>query len=334
MIANGHELWMRYVDALPWTKGCLDQSGHDAFLRAASLGVEPSEALQEVAQRIIAAGDHPRAAKLHSQQRRAYAYAGSKSAEAGATLPAFRKAPKPTYCPDKLQRFAGRIERPVDVDYLEARSRFTCWNRRPTSMLQKLYRTGERVIVFDVYESQGCTVWEHPGETGDFSSLDWLRKGATGEGKGVWFMCQPVDGQFHWNPREQKNSRRSEESVTAWRYFLIESDKAPVELWLKAVVQLPLPVVAITSSGGESIHVLVLIDAGSKAEWDRIVTTELKPVLPVLGADDGAMSAVRLTRLGNCFRQQTKKWQRLLYLDPQPDGKPICQKEERQHAAR
>jgi hypothetical protein len=46
----------------------------------------------------------------------------------------------------------------------------------------------------------------------------------------------------------------------------------------------------------------------------------------MLGADPGALTAVRLTRLGNCDRVEKGKIQRLLYLDSEPDGTPICHK--------
>lgn len=91
-------------------------------------------------------------------------------------------------------------------------------------------------------------------------------------------------------------------------------------------MQLPLFISAIYESGKRSIHALVRIDAGSKVEWDQSVRGELLPILATLGADPGALTAVRLTRLPNCKRGETGKLQRLLYLDSEPDGKPICRK--------
>jgi hypothetical protein len=175
--------------------------------------------------------------------------------------------------------------------------------------------------VFDVYQSQGQSLWEHPGNSGDLSALDRFKYGC----RGVWFLNQPEDGQKHRNPRQNKLSRRSEESVTDWRYAVLESDKAPRDL-LRAIVQAPFRIAAITESGGSSIHILVRIDASSKTEFDRIVRGEWLPALTEMGADPQALTAVRLTRLGNCERAETSKLQKLLYLDPEPDGTPICQK--------
>jgi hypothetical protein len=52
---------------------------------------------------------------------------------------------------------------------------------------------------------------------------------------------QPVDGQRYHNPRAGHKSQRSQESVTAWRYAVLESDAIEPEIWLRILVQLPLP---------------------------------------------------------------------------------------------
>ena len=234
----------------------------------------------------------------------------------------WERPPKPSYQPDKLEEVAAKLPESVDAEYLEARSQFTCWNRSPAGVLAKLYQPGEKILVFTDWESQGQELWEHPGESGDLGALGQYRRGF----KDVWFLSNPVDGEYHWNPRQDKDSRRSEESITSWRYAVIESDKADPGQWLRALVQLPLFISAIYESGKRSIHALVRIDADSKVEWDQSVRGELLPILATLGADPGALTAVRLTRLPNCRREETGKLQQLLYLDSDPDGEPICQK--------
>jgi hypothetical protein len=86
-----------------------------------------------------------------------------------------------------------------------------------------------------------------------------------------------------------------------------------------------LPISAIYDSGGDSIHALVRVDAESKAQWDE-GRDAIKPHLIKLGADPGALSGVRLTRLPNCRRENKKQLQRLLYLTDSPDCVPICKK--------
>jgi hypothetical protein len=63
--ANKHETWLHFVDSQRWECGGLDQASYFAFLRAASLGISPNEALQTIAARIKAAGDLPRFSKLN-----------------------------------------------------------------------------------------------------------------------------------------------------------------------------------------------------------------------------------------------------------------------------
>ena len=86
------------------------------------------------------------------------------------------------------------------------------------------------------------------------------------------------------------------------------------------MVQLPLKISAIYSSGGKSIHALVRLDAQSKHGWDQ-QRDQLRALLTPIGADPQAMTAVRLTRLPNVMRGT--RLQKLLYLNPQPTAKSI-----------
>jgi len=97
---------------------------------------------------------------------------------------------------------------------------------------------------------------------------------------------------------------------------------------------LPLPIVAIYTSGGRSVHALVKVDCESKAQFDAL-RDDLIPVLAPLGADPSAITAVRLTRLPGTLRHGTKdkngkmkpypspRLQRLLYLDPNATARAI-----------
>jgi hypothetical protein len=308
------DAWRTYVNGLTWAQGHLDEASWLTFLRAGSLGIDAQTAVAEVANRIAAAGDHPKAGKLKGQVQRAYQFAGSK---AGEFKVGYYKPDKPALDTDKLQKIANRLEINVTRSWLSSRCPLPVWNCLPSEFLSALYASDEHVVIFDVFESQGCQVWTHG------QSLDHMQKGH----QNVWFLCNPCDGKFHWNPRYQKWSRRSEESITSWRFCVLESDSVRKDLWLKAIVQLPLPIVAIYDSGGSSIHVLVLINAASKAEWDTIVRDNLARLIVPLGADYDAMTAVRLTRLPNCRRGQTGRFQSLLYLNPDPDYTPILELE-------
>lgn len=215
----------------------------------------------------------------------------------------------------KLKLFAGEWSGKIDLIWLAERSAEDPCSIDSSAFLSKLYKPSEKVIVFTDDRSQGQALW--PSEPLPASGPE-----------GVWFLAQPVDGKYYPNPRSMdkqgnpRMSRRSEESVTAFRYFVIESDKARAKLWLAALVQLPLRIAAIYSSGGRSVHALVQVGARTKMEWDA-EKIAMKQALVTLGADPGAMSAVRLTRLPGCERN--RKLQKLLYLQPKPEMRPLIE---------
>ena len=243
---------------------------------------------------------------------------GASSTEKPMVLPP--APPKPEFKPDELKRIAAKTSEINDVlRFISDRSPVRAETQDSASVLRRLYArgSGEKVLVFRDMKSQGDFVWE-----ADRSDAIQNVHLPTGD-EGVWFLPQPVTGEYHPNPRQDgKLSRRSEEAVTSWRYAVLESDKADTDDWLRCLVQLPLRIASICESGGRSIHALVRVDAASKADWDaRIGGT--KAILVTLGADAGALSAVRLSRLPHAKRG--KRLQQLLFLNTQPSGVPILQ---------
>lgn len=258
---------------------------------------------------------------------------------------------KPEFVETALSKFAGDLAGTVDLLWLAARSAEDPCTVTSARFLELLYKARtkelfsysgevhkqEKVLVFTDDKSQGEAVWP----------ADQLP--TTGK-NGVWFLAQPVDGEYYVNPRSRdkkgkpRMSRRSEESVTSWRHFVIESDEADLKQWLAALVQFPLRLAAIYSSGGRSVHALVKIAARTKTEWD-MEKEAMMPALVTLGADRKTMSAVRLTRLPGCWREgktvkerraggneferyirfQRPQLQKLLFINPDPPMRPICE---------
>lgn len=235
---------------------------------------------------------------------------------------------KPTFIPSRLERFARRCDG-FDFPDLIARSPIRPHTRTPASFLHALYRPGEKIVVLGNYYGRGdiLTRLEDLAQY-DATCLDYLIKPQ--EGKGAWFLSNPVDGKTIFLERliskRNPNGRthRAEENLTAFRYLVVESDKAPPLPWLAAVVQLPLPIAAVYSSGGDSIHALVRVDARDKQHFLELKAKVARPLV-ILGADDGAMSAVRLTRLPQCYRAEKDRWQELYFLNPSPTATPICE---------
>lgn len=241
-------------------------------------------------------------------------------------------------------------QRPVKIGarWLAQRSPVDVAGMSPGGFLEQVLMTGERALVFVNERSQGqfifwkCEDMEKRGwyELGEKRGERAKRVGGVHETPkrivsarcGVWWLCQPVDGL--WHPNGGKFSRRSASAVTAWRTLVIESDEEGIEeAWLNLLVQLPMRMMAMYTSGGRSVHALVRVDMASKANWD-LLRDFMKPVLTRLGADKGVFSAVRLTRLPGCLRQGREKdgryerypeprMQKLLFLNPLADWAPV-----------
>jgi hypothetical protein len=244
------------------------------------------------------------------------------------------RPPETKFNLETLRQFINGAPR-IDSCGLAERSPIAPGNQTPASFLHALYREGEKVIVFDDFHSQGQELWTHPGLPYDVRALDHF---ARGRRFGVWFLCNPVDGCFRLNDAG-KLSRRSRQSVTSWRYMVVESDRTDIAAgdWLAAIAQLPLPIAAIYETGGRLAHALLRVDATNKEHWDQ-TRDSLAPLLIIAGADPGSLSAVRLTRLPCCERlgkedehgtfkpfENGPHIQRLLYLNPEPSCLPIMQ---------
>ena len=309
------EIWLGYVSQLAWHKGNLDVASYDACLRAASLGVPAELAIEEIAIRIRAAGVYPRPGKLEQQWRRAAMHV-----EANPDAPIVPVVRRPVFDPQRGERFARRVPASVDLAWLKRQSPVPTWIK-PAEYLSVVFPVGYSVLVFTDPRSQGQALYQNRSLKIERDALDSF---ITGHRDGVWFLSNPVDGEYHFNPRQQTQSRRSEESITAWRHAVLESDCQPLEQWLRILVQLPLPIVSITSSGGKSLHALLRVDCASKADWDQLVRGGLLPRLVPVGADGQALTAIRLTRLPGCYRGDSL--QQLLYLNPSASSKPIFQK--------
>jgi hypothetical protein len=186
--------------------------------------------------------------------------------------------------------------------------------------LQTLYRDGQKTVVFTDERSQGQLVWGHSTPRGLVERLVKYNRA------GAWFLLNPVSGEKTYIERLGKASRRAEETILSYKFALVESDKIQTNLWLTILKKLPLPILSITLSGNESAHSIILIDAKSREQWAERVRALASLVVP-LGACQGSLTAVRLTRLPFVERTDTKKPQRLLYLNPTPSLKPLAEQQ-------
>ena len=177
--------------------------------------------------------------------------------------------------------------------------------------LRVLYGADEKTIVFTNEQSQGQLVWSH--ETPDALLENAVRNNKSG----AWMLLNPVSGESKYVDRLGKESRRSEETLTKYKYCLIEADNTPVEKWLTILKNLSLPIKSITLSGNQSAHSIVEVNAKDKKHWQKIAS-DLAAIVVPLGACSGSLTAVRLTRLAQVMRPDTGKMQKLIYLNQEP----------------
>lgn len=228
-------------------------------------------------------------------------------------------------------------------------------------LLNSIYEPGENILLFTKFASQGQVLHTAKGPTVRLEDRPPafgcnLSRPATafpkGGANGCWFLASPITGK--WTPNDNnrdkfgaKLGRRHAACATRFPYLVLESDEAPPSVWLRILVQLADPIVAVYTSGGKSYHALVRVDCQSKEEFD-VKRQEFCTRLCALGADPAAITAVRLTRLPGCLRYGTgegpdhkpyldtagnpaPRMQKLLYLNPAATNKSIleyasCQK--------
>jgi hypothetical protein len=332
-------IWIKYVDAIPWAPGELNHQEFAAFSKAAFYGIDQDTALNFVIDKMKRAGaQNLRLAKVRHSLARAY---GSGGEGVPRNQPPLLKLPAAQpYKEALLKETVGELAERIDENFFIERSPFTTWNRSPAGVLHKLFLPEEHVWVSaDDCSADGC-LWSHLD--GNSCSARWVSVDSAPGGperfesnfaclsffernhyKGVWFLNNPITGRPHHAERlSHGTSYRCLETVSVWRYLVLETDVAPRALWLALLATVPIRIAAIYFSGGRGHHALVRINAASKLQADDICEIYKREYSP-LGACKGTLSAFRLTRLPNCFRGQTDQLQRLIYLNSNPTGTPI-----------
>jgi hypothetical protein len=244
----------------------------------------------------------------------------------------FVQSPEPVYDLGYLQNFTSQLADEINAEYLELRGEFSCWNRSPAGFLHKVFQPEESVWVTGKTVSRDGLIWTHDGPVQNLAELNHLQSGLDG----VWFLSNPIDGAPHQIERLMSEhntegiSFRAAECVTDWRHVVLETDDAPEALWLRSLVLLELPIVAIYHSGKRGAHALVRLGASGVQEWQERLAPHRERLIR-LGACPGSLTPVRLSRLPNCIRGQAGRLQQLLYLAPNADATPIVRRPVREH---
>ena len=149
--------------------------------------------------------------------------------------------------------------------------------------LRHIFDIGERVVIATRINDRG-TIWLNDPRDPDSREDELDSFQYPSEGQGAWFLSNPVNGEGVKLERLKSAANhdgvsfRAEENLTSFRYLVLESDEAPQGLWGSALVQLPLPIVSIVTSGGKSLHALVRINASNGDHW-RAIKQRIGPAL-------------------------------------------------------
>lgn len=131
------------------------------------------------------------------------------------------------------------------------------------------------------------------------------------------FCINPLTGE-----PDEKGSYRSMKCIKEFRYVLLESDDLDLKLQIPLLAGLKMPVVAMTFSGNESIHALTKVDAipgvgpiHDLAEWKTKMKGLFAQLTP-LGFDGATKDPGRPSRFPGIWRPDSRRFQRLLFLNP------------------
>ncbi|MEK7678423.1 MAG: hypothetical protein AAB676_21550 [Verrucomicrobiota bacterium] len=189
-------------------------------------------------------------------------------------------------------------------------------------LVENLYAPGELVNLVTEYE----TAMEKSGEIKarpvgwgitlerDALAARFRKSGSDSSKGGAWLRMNPVDGRGV-----------ADANVRACRFALLESDKLSLELQFSLFAKLPLPIAAVLSSGGRSVHAWVKADARDAEDYRETVARMLE-ILVRFGVDGKNKNPSRLSRLPGARREIGAAGdgvQRLMYLNPKPDGRSI-----------
>lgn len=134
---------------------------------------------------------------------------------------------------------------------------------------------------------------------------------------GAWMRFNPVEALG-----SGKEGAVTDDDVTAFRYFLIESDLLPLSAQLSFYTRLRLPVALIELSGGKSAHAWIKCDCSDAREYKALVERVLA-ALKDFGIDQANKNSSRLSRLPGAVRKigaVDGGEQKLLWLNPHVGG--------------
>jgi hypothetical protein len=196
------------------------------------------------------------------------------------------------------------------------------WHEDALALLSHLFQPGDQVnfvTQFSLVDENGRPPKAKPSGYGQTVERDklidrWDKKGMPCTDAGGWLRINPMDC-----------NGVADSNVVRFRFALVECDDLPLTLQLPLLARLPLPITAIVTSGGRSIHAWIQVDATSLDEY-RATVRQMLNLLSKFGVDVKNKNPSRMSRIPGLIRKigaQGNGRQKLLYLNPTPDQKAI-----------
>lgn len=310
----------RYTEAL----GCIPPPGggcHPSLLSVANLGalagIEPEQIHEDIRQAIPYGRRQIPDKEISDAIQKAL-----QDHRGGTFIP--RPRPKPAIRDGKaaLQKIIDQGSILDEADLWEA-SPLRLWEYPqddPVLLLDTLFEPADLVWIGERYE---------PGipcktiKTAE-SWIDYFRNGGA---TAPHIIINPLNGTPAPTKSGDKNSLRGDGNAAAFRYCLVEFDTLSREDQIRFWSAVKLPIIALTDSGGKSIHawldVQKLAIINTSEQWLSGVKGHLYDrILTPLGVDGACSNPARLSRLPGYYRAEKQKYQRLLWLSP--EGRSIC----------
>lgn len=186
-------------------------------------------------------------------------------------------------------------------------------NRETIDFLRSAFLPTETICICT--QSDGEDGKHRPGSHGTFRPVEWfIEQIEAGENA---FTCESESGRWiRINPYRPDSTTGADSGVSVYRHVLVEFDDLTEAEQLQALRESNLPLTAIISSGGRSLHGWVRVDAPDKRTWESR-RDAIYQYLEDLGPCPANKNPGRFSRLPGCKRGE--QWQRLISLRHGPE---------------
>jgi hypothetical protein len=288
------------------------QGRHQALLAAANLAIMAGISQEQVHNDLRKVAPDLPDREIHS----AILKAASDHHQTGGT---YRLPPKPAPLikdgKAALKRIIGQGTIAEDVDLWEASPirLYDTPEKDSALLLETLFPAAAFIFIGGKYEDgvMGQTIR---------TAAEWIVFFQAGGQSGPFIIINPFTGQTA--PKKDGTgelSYRCDGSIAAYRHCLVEFDNLSREDQIRFWSAAKLPIRALIDTGGKSIHawldVSKLSNVTTADGWDRDIKGKLyAKVLKPFGVDSQCCNPSRLSRLPGYLRQETGKFQKILWL--------------------